>query len=324
MPASIPDKMRAAALDRFGGPEVLGIQTVSVPTCGDDEVLVRVAAAGIGVWDWMEREGQMAEMLPGGPKFPYVPGADGAGEIAAVGKNVKDLKVGDQVYGSAFMSTKGGFYAEYVAVKENQAARIPKGLKVEQAAALAADGVTAIQGLDDHLQLKSGQRLLIFGANGGIGHMAVQFAKRIGAKVLAVASGDDGVELARRLGADAVVDGKKGDFEKACREFAPDGFDAALVLAGGEATEQALQHVRKGGRVAHPNGVEPVPKAPEGVQVTAYDGLPRPESLKRINALIEAGPFHLEIGRLYALEEAGKAQQEVLKHHLGKYAMKIQ
>ncbi|GMU00205.1 NADP-dependent oxidoreductase [Corallococcus caeni] len=324
MPASIPDKMKAAALDRFGGPEVLGIKTVSVPTCGDDEVLVRVAAAGIGAWDWMEREGQMAEMLPGGPKFPYVPGADGAGEVVAVGKGVKDLQVGDQVYGSAFLSTKGGFYAEYVAVKGDQAARIPKGLKVEQAAALAADGITALRGLEDHLQLKSGQRLLIFGANGGIGHMALQFAKRMGAKVLAVASGEDGVDLARRLGADAVVDGRKGDVDKVCDEFAKEGFDAALVLASGDAAEKALQHVRKGGRVAWPNGVEPAPKVPEGIQGIPYDGIPGADVLKRMNALIEAGPFHLEIGRSYALEEAAKAQQEVLKHHLGKYTLRIQ
>ncbi|RKG74504.1 NADP-dependent oxidoreductase [Corallococcus exercitus] len=316
--------MKAAALDRFGGPEVLGIKTVSVPTCGDDEVLVRVAAAGIGAWDWMEREGQMAELLPTAPSFPYVPGADGAGEVVAVGKEVKDLKVGDQVYGSAFLSTKGGFYAEYVAVKGDQASRIPKGLKVEQAAGLAADGITALRGLEDHLQLKSGQRLLIFGANGGIGHMALQFAKRMGAKVLAVASGEDGAELARRLGADAVVDGRKGDVDKVCREFAPEGFDAALVLASGDAAEKALQYMRKGGRVAWPNGVEPAPKVPEGAQATAYDGIPGADVMKRMNALIEAGPFHLEIGRVYALEEAAKAQQEVLKHHLGKYAIRIQ
>ncbi|NOK09460.1 NADP-dependent oxidoreductase [Corallococcus exercitus] len=316
--------MKAAALDRFGGPEVLGIKTVSVPTCGDDEVLVRVAAAGIGAWDWMEREGQMAEMLPGGPKFPYVPGADGAGEVVAVGKGVKDLQVGDQVYGSAFLSTKGGFYAEYVAVKGDQAARIPKGLKVEQAAALAADGITALRGLEDHLQLKSGQRLLIFGANGGIGHMALQFAKRMGAKVLAVASGEDGVELARRLGADAVVEGHQGDVDKVCGEFAKEGFDAALVLARGDAAQKALQSMRKGGRVAWPNGVEPAPKVPEGIQGIAYDGIPGADVLKRMNALIEAGPFHLEIGRSYALEEAAKAQQEVLKHHLGKYTIRIQ
>ncbi|MFP2896578.1 NADP-dependent oxidoreductase [Corallococcus sp. 4LFB] len=324
MPASIPDKMKAAALDRFGGPEVLGIKTVSVPTCGEDEVLVRVAAAGIGAWDWMEREGQMAEMIPGGPKFPYVPGADGAGEIVAVGKNVKDHQVGDQVYGSAFMSSKGGFYAEYVVVKADQAAKIPKGLKVEQAATLAADGLTALEGLEDHLHLKAGERLLIFGANGGVGHMAVQFAKRLGAKVLAVASGEDGVELARRIGADAAVDGRKGDLAKACRDFAPDGFDAALVLASGDAAEKALQHMSKKGRIVWPNGVEPAPKVPEGIQAKAYDGIPGGDVLKRMNALIEAGPFHLEIGRIYALEEAAKAQQEVLKHHLGKYAIRIQ
>ncbi|RYZ42990.1 MAG: NADP-dependent oxidoreductase [Myxococcaceae bacterium] len=316
--------MKAAALERFGGPEVLGIKTVPVPTCGDDEVLIRVEAAGIGAWDFMEREGQMAEMLGGKPKFPYVPGTDGAGEVVAVGKAVKDLKVGDRVFGIALGNPKGGFYAQFTAVKASQTARIPKGLKVEQAAALGADGITALQGLEESLQLKPDQRLLIFGASGGIGHLALQFARRLGAKVLAVASGEDGVELARRLGAEAVVDGRKGDVAAACREFAPDGLDAALVLAPGDAVETALKHVRKGGRVAWPNGVEPAPKAPEGVQATAYDGIPSPELLKRMNQLIEESPFHLEIGRTYVMEEAAKAQQEVLKHHLGKYTLKIQ
>lgn len=323
MASSIPDKMKAAALDTFGGPEVLGIKSMSVPACGDDEILIRVAVAGIGVWDHLEREGEMKDMVPGGPRFPYVPGTDGAGEVIAVGKNVKDRKVGDTVYGIAFMSPKGGFYAEYVAVKAEHAAKVPKGLKVEEAAALGGDGVTAIQGLEDHLQLKSGQKLLLFGASGGLGHLALQLARRMGAKVLAVASGEDGVELVRRLGADAVVDGRQGDLEKACRDFAPEGFDAALVLAKGDAAEPLLRNVRKGGRIAYPNGVEPAPKGPEGVQTKAYDGIPNPKSLERINELIEAGPFHMEIGRVYALEEAAKAQQEVLKHHLGKFVMRI-
>ncbi|WP_199732641.1 MULTISPECIES: NADP-dependent oxidoreductase [Corallococcus] len=323
MATSIPDTMKAAALDRFGGPEVLGIKTVPVPTCGDDEVLIRVEVAGIGAWDFMEREGQMVELIGGEPKFPYVPGTDGAGEVVAAGKAVKDLKVGDRVFGFALGSPKGGFYAQFTAVKASQAARIPKGLKVEQAAALGADGITALRGLEELLQIQPGQRLLIFGASGGIGHLALQFARRQGVKVLAVASGEDGVELARRLGAEAVVDGRKGDVAAACREFAPDGLDAALVLAPGDIAEAALQHVRKGGRIAWPNGVEPAPKAPEGVQATAYDGIPSPELLKKMNQLIEAGPFHLEIGRIYAMEEAAKAQQEVLKHHLGKYALRI-
>ncbi|WP_186002214.1 MULTISPECIES: NADP-dependent oxidoreductase [Corallococcus] len=323
MPASIPDKMKAAALDRFGGPEVLGIKTLTVPAVGDDEILIRVAAAGIGAWDAMEREGEMAGMLPGGPRFPYVPGSDGAGEVVAVGKNVKDLKVGDSVYGYAFMNPKGGFYAEFTAVKAEQATKIPKGLKVEQAAALAADGITTLRGLEDQLQLKAGERLLIFGASGGIGHIALQLARRMGVKVLAIASGEDGVALARRLGAEAAAEGHQDDLDQVCREFAPDGFDAALVLARGDAAQGVLKHVRKGGRIAYPNGVEPAPKAPPGVTAKAYDGIPSPDILRRLNALIEAGPFHLELGRIYALEEAAKAQQEVLKHHLGKFAMRI-
>ncbi|CAM3455553.1 NADP-dependent oxidoreductase [Corallococcus soli] len=324
MPASIPDKMKAAALDRFGGPEVLGIKTVSVPACGDDEILIRVEVAGVGAWDSMEREGQMVEMMEGEPKFPYVPGTDGAGEVVAVGKAVKDLKVGDRVYGISLVSPKGGFYAEFTAVKASQAAPIPKGLKVEQAATLGADGITALRGLEDHLQLKPGQRLIIFGASGGVGHLALQFARRMGGKVLAVASGEDGVRLARELGAEGVVEGRKGDVLSACREFAPDGLDAALVLAPGDTVEAVLKHVRKGGRVAWPNGVEPAPKAPDGVQAIAYDGIPSPELLKKMNQLIEESPFLVEIGRVYAMEEAAKAQQDVLKHHVGKYALRIQ
>jgi NADPH:quinone reductase len=324
MSITIPDKMQAAALDRFGGPEVLGIKTLPVPQCGDDEILIRVDAAGVGVWDPWEREGEMAEMMGGSPKFPYIPGTDGAGEVVAVGKNVERFQEGDRVYAYGFGNPKGGFYAEYTAVKAQQAARIPKGMKVEEAAALAADGITALRGLEDHLQLKEGQRLLIFGANGGVGHIALQLAKRMGARVLAIASGDDGVELARRLGADAVAEGHKtDDVEKACREFAPEGVDAALVLACSDSCQRALQQVRRGGRIAHPNGVDPRPKGPEGVDVIAYDGIPSERVLERLNELIEAGPFHLNIGHLYTLEEAARAQQEVLKHHLGKLALRI-
>ena len=104
MAPSIPDKMKAAALDRFGGPEVLGIKTVPVPTCGDDEILIRVEGAGVGVWDSLEREGEMAGMMEGKPHFPYVPGADGAGAVMAVGRNVRRFKVGDRTVRSRGVS----------------------------------------------------------------------------------------------------------------------------------------------------------------------------------------------------------------------------
>src|SRR6185369_2394593 len=123
--------------------------------------------------------------------------------------------------------------------------------------ALGADGITALRGLDDTLHLKKGERLMIFGASGGIGHIAVQLAKRIGAKVLAIASQADGVSLVKRLGADAVVDGRKDDLIKAAQDFAPDGLDAALVLTGGRGLDDALRTMTKGARVAYPHGVDP-------------------------------------------------------------------
>jgi NADPH:quinone reductase len=317
MQPSIPQQMRAAAIDRFGGPEVLHTETLPVPTLKPNQVLVRLDAAGIGVWDPFVRSGEVDLGVRG---FPRVIGNDGAGEVVAVGDEVERYQVGDRIYAYSF---EAGFYAEYVALGEYDVAPIPQGLSEEEAGALGADGITAVRGLDEQLHLSPGQTLMVYGASGGIGHLAVQLAKRMGARVLAVASGADGVDLVRRLGADAAVDGKRDDVGRAAREFAPVGLDAALVLVNGESLEPALAAVRKGGRVAHPNGVEPVPRAPEGVTVTAYDGLPGRDAFERLNELIAAGPFHVEVGRVYSLEDAAQAHRELGRHHLGKLALRI-
>ena len=171
--------------------------------------------------------------------------------------DVKGLKPGDRVYAFSLVNPKGGFYAEYAAVKADDVSRIPGKLTTKQAGALPVDAMTALRGLDDTLALKPGESVMIFGASGGIGHLAVQLAKRMGARVFAVASGSDGVALAKRLGADAVVDGRKDDIAAAARQFAPNGLDAALITAGGPAADKALAAMRAGGRVAYPNGVEP-------------------------------------------------------------------
>ncbi len=317
MQPAIPRQMKAAAFDRVGGPEVLHVETLPVPRPKPAEVLVRVDAAGIGVWDPDVRSGAF-EMGP--REFPRVIGNDGAGEVVAVGPEVERYRVGDRVYAYSF---DGGFYAEYAAVPEYDVAPIPEGLSAEEAGALGADGVTALRGLDDQLRLAPGQALVIYGASGGIGHLAVQLAKRMGARVLAVASGEDGVALARRLGADAAVDGRRDDVARAARAFAPGGLDAALVLVDGESLAPALAEVRKGGRVAYPNGVEPAPRAPAGVSVVAYDGEPGRDVLDRLNALVAAGPFHVELGHVYRLEDAAQAHREIGQHHLGKVALRI-
>ena len=317
MKASIPEKMRAAVIDRFGGPEVLRTQSLPVPRPGPDQVLIELDSAGIGAWDPYVREG---EFDLGQSRFPLVIGNDGAGTVIAVGDEVRRFQPGDRVYAYAM---KGGFYAEYAAVSEDDTALIPQGLTPEQAGVLGADGITALLGLDDQLQLEAGQRLMVFGASGGIGHLAVQLAKRMGVSVLAVASGADGVELVRRLGADAAVDGHRENVGQAARRFAPEGLDAALVLTSGEGLAGALGAVKMGGRVAHPNGVEPAPRVPKGVRSLAYDGDPSPEAFDRLNRLIGSGPFHIELGRVYRLEDAAMAHRELEQHHLGKIALRV-
>ncbi|HET6981842.1 MAG TPA: NADP-dependent oxidoreductase [Myxococcaceae bacterium] len=308
--------MKAAVLDSYGGPEVLHVATLPVPTPAADEILIRLESAGIGVWDADVRSG---EYEIGERKFPKIIGNDGAGEIVAVGARAKRFAPGDRVYA---YSMEGGFYAGYATVDQESAAKVPPGLSVDRAGALGADGITALRGLEEILKVKRGESLLIFGASGGIGHLAVQLAKREGARVFGVASGEDGVELVRRLGADDVVDGKHGAVAEELRRFAPDGVDAALVLAGGKGLDAVLAQMKKGGRVAYPNGVEPEPKAPKGVKIQGYDGEPGSGAFERLDALIAQAPFHVEV-RFYDLEDAAQAHRDLQKHHLGKLALRM-
>src|SRR6202035_2042365 len=189
MTSRVPQVMRAAAIDRFGGPEVLTIHSLPVPRPDPDEVLIAVHTAGVGSWDADMRGGWWPE---GRPKFPVVLGTDGAGKVAAAGSRVRRLQVGDKVYAYSFNNLKGGFYAEYVAVPAANVALVPETLDLRRAGAIATTGLTALQGIDDELRIRAGEALIIHGASGGVGTLAVQFAKARGARVLATASGRDG------------------------------------------------------------------------------------------------------------------------------------
>lgn len=319
---TIPTTMRAATLQRFGGADEIRFEEIPVPHIEDDEILIRVKSAGVGVWDPMEREGKFKPMMNHEPRFPYVLGSDGAGTVAAVGGKVRRFKLHDWVYGFAFLSPKGGFYAQYTAVKDDNASLVPAKLTLEQAGAMPVDAMTALRGLDDTLGLKQGESVAIFGASGGIGHLAVQLAKRMGARVLAVASGEDGVALVRRLGADAVVDGKGGDVASAVRDFAPKGIDAVLVTANGKSLDDVLAGLREGGRIAYPNGVEPIPKTRPGIRAQAYDGMPDPAAIEKLNRLIDAGPFEVQVARTFSLNQAADAHRALNQRHLGKLALR--
>src|SRR5258706_2787095 len=195
--------MRAAAIDRFGGPRRLSPHGLPVPSVGPREVLTALDAAGVGSWDADMRGGWWPE---GRPRFPLVLGTDGAGRVAAVGARVRRFRVGDRVWAYSFPNPKGGFYAEYVSVSADNVALVPPPLDLQHAGAAAATGMTALQGVDDALHVRKGEAVIIHGAGGGVGSLAIAFAKRRGARVLATASGRDGLALVRRLGADAAGD----------------------------------------------------------------------------------------------------------------------
>jgi NADPH:quinone reductase len=242
--------------------------------------------------------------------------------VAAVGERVDRFKKGDRVYAAGFLNPKGGFYAEYAAVDAGLVSRVPDRLTTEQAGVMSGVAVTALRGLDDVLALKQGESVAILGASGGVGHVAVQLAKRMGARVLGVASGADGVEMVEGLGADAAVDGRAGGVAEAARRFATRGLDAALLAAGGGVAEEVLSAVRNGGRVAYPNGVRPAPRDRSGVHVSGYNGDPDPGIIGRLDRLIESGPFEIHIARMFPLEEAADAHRALGDHYLGKLALR--
>ncbi len=313
---TVPKNMRACVIERFGGPEVLKVKEVAVPAPGRGEVLIQVDSAGVGEWDPWLRDGGM----PG--KLPMILGTDGAGTVVAVGASVRDIKVGDQVYGYALDAPKGGFYAEYASIPQSSVAIRPKTVDRIEAGALAASGVTALIGLEK-LELKKGDTLAILAASGGVGHVALQLAKRMGAKTFAVASKEDGVELVRSLGADESIDGHSSGLMKAARAFAPDGFDRAIAFANSSALKPLLMHVRKGGRIAYPWGVEPEPEGEKGVKVIVFNGVPERKLYDRLNDLMSTSKFHVAIDKEYTLEEVQQAHKDILKHHVGKLLLRI-
>ena len=314
---------KVVAIDQFGGMEKMKVQTLPMPEILADEILVRVESAGVGVWDPMEREGFFAQYRKRKPSFPYVLGSEGAGTVVAVGKDASKFKEGDGIYGFSDFDGRTGFYSEYAIVKASTASLLPSGLSLETAGAMPVDAMTALRGLDDSLHLKSGETVMIFGASGGIGHLAVQLAKRMGARVFAIASGADGVTFAKRLGADVIVDGRKEDVVAAARAFAPDGLDAALLTAGGEAAQKALAAVKKNGRVAYPHGVELKETVRSDIKVTVYDGWPDQQAIEKLNGLIQSGQFEVHVARAYPLEEATEALKALSTHYLGKLALRV-
>lgn len=299
-------KMRAVGLRRYGPPEVLEALKVERPEPGSDGVLIRVAAAGVNPADCLLRSGGLRLVVR--QKMPFVPGADVAGVVEAVGPNVTRFGVGDPVY-AMLPSTAGGGYAEYAVAAQGAVAAMPPGLSLGEAAGVPLAALTALQALRDEAALAPGARVLINGASGGVGTFAVQISRAMGARVTAAASGRN-ADLIRGLGADEVLDYTRENLTSGEARYDV-VLDAANVMS--------FRNVR---RVLRPNGVfvsvNPfIGRLSPGWLSRFRDGkrirsvLVRPDSgdLEQIGAWIGAGEVRPVIDRSYPLADAVEAHR---------------
>ncbi len=229
--------MRAYVLDHYGGPEGSRLMDVPAPPPGPGDILVEVRAAGLNPVDFKFRKGKLRPILR--PKLPFVLGNELAGEVIAVGDDVKRFRVGDRVF-ARVAKDRAGAFAEQACVGEDHAAHMPPYLDFTAAAAVPLAGLTALQALRDELDVKPGQKVFISGGAGGVGVFAIQIAKWLGAHVTTTAS-KRGEALVRSLGCDEVIDYTAHDISKA-----GGGFDAGFDLIGGETLERMFEIMKPG------------------------------------------------------------------------------
>lgn len=300
--------MRAVYYDAHGGPEVLRYGELPVPAPGDDQVLVRVAAAGVNPIDRRLRAGELQEYIT--RTFPVVPGWDLAGRIVATGRNVSGWQVGDEVLGLAFTwSVRHGTYAEYAPVDATAIAAKPPGLSFVEAAALPLVSLTAWQALDEYAGLHAGQSVLIQAGAGGLGSVAIPMARHLGARVYTTSRRENSDEL-RRRGADYVIDYTACDYEQALRAQVPDGVDVVLEsLLGGGTAQAAIRLARTGGVVVYMNNEPPVMAeiAARGIRTKFLHHRADGAMLGRLVAMFAQGELplpHIETLPLAAAREA--------------------
>jgi NADPH:quinone reductase-like Zn-dependent oxidoreductase len=304
--------MRAALLREFGGPEVLRVEQVPEPSPIPTEVKVRVRAAGVNPVDCKTRAGKGMAGVLGDP--PLRLGWDVCGEVVEVGGGVTRFAVGEEVFGMPWFPREAGAYAEYVTAPSRHFASTPHVLSPEEAAALPLAGLTAWQIVVDTIRLQPGDNLLIHGAAGGVGHLAVQIAKARGAHVIGTARAAQ-AEWLEGLGADVVVDYREQRFEELVGEL-----DAVIDFTGQQG-ERSLSVLRPGGLlVSVPSGV------PEELQAQAQESRrhvtgflvePDPVGLAGLDALVEAGKLQVHVDRAFELEQVAEAHRVAEDHHGG-------
>jgi NADPH:quinone reductase-like Zn-dependent oxidoreductase len=304
--------MQAIMVNEPGVPEVLTVAEVPVPKPGPGEVLVRVMAAGVGPWDVHLASGGW------GGDVPYIPGAEFSGQVVGDTGDFAAFEDGEPVYGYPGLS---GCYAQYVCCPAEQLAPIPTGLGWVTAAAAPVAGLTAQQGLEDVLQIGGGDTVLIAAAAGGVGHLAVQIARALGANVIATASPQQH-EFLHKLGAATVVDHTKPDWPGRVRELTDGG--AAQVLACAAPTlAGAASAARDGAVVATPVHADSLPDG-DRVVWRQYDGQPSGSRLIAMAPWFDDETVQVHIAKMFHWQDAAAAHRAVEQGHTaGKVALVV-
>ncbi len=321
--------MKAIVQGKYGSPDVLELREVEKPVPGDDEVLIRVQAASVNAYDWhiLTADVFLVRVMGAGLLRPKnkIPGADVAGRVEAVGRNVKQMRPGDEVYGDV----GHGSFAEYACAPASRLAKKPANLSFEEAAAVPMAALTALQGLRDVGKISAGQKVLINGASGGVGTFAVQIAKAFGTEVTAVCSPAN-LAQARSLGADHVIDYTREDFTASGRQFelilAANGYHP-LAAYRGALTPKGV-YVMAGGTLAQNFEamlIGPRMSRTEGKKMGGVTGRMDPKDLGSITELIEAGKVKPVIDRRYPLSQTAEALRYLGEGHAhGKVAITVE
>lgn len=306
--------MKAVIIHEYGGPEVLKFEDIPRPEPKENEVLVRVIAAGVNPADPLIVSGKYAKEF--GTHLPLVPGYDIAGVVEKTGAKVTRLKVGEAVYAYVLW---GGGWAEYAVATEGEATATPKSLTYTEAASVPLVALTAWQALIDVAKLRAGQTVLIHGGSGGVGSMAIQIAKARGAKVIATASTAN-QDLLKQLGADVAIDYTKTKFEDVAKDV-----DVVLDPVGRDTLARSYGVVKKGGFIATlVSRLDQSELERHGIHGASIAVKPDANELAEITKLIEAKKIKAVVTQVLPLAEAVKALEQAETHHTrGKIVLKV-
>ena len=302
--------MKAAQYRTYGDPQVIEIiDNVQKPSLKDGQVLIEVHAASINPFDFKLRQGYMKDAIP--LTLPVTLGGDFAGVVAEVGEGVEGFLVGDEVYGQGLIVNGGsGSLAEYVAANAKNISKKPQHVDFQQAAALVLVGVSAQQALEEHIQLTQDQKILIHGGAGGIGSIAIQLAKHLGAFVVTTVGSDD-IEFAENLGADEVIDYKTQKFEEILKDL-----DAVFDTVGGETTVKSVSTIKHGGTLVTMADTpdEALTKERGITAIAQFTGV-NSQRLKRLTELVDEGVIKPQIDKVFSLDQAKDAFDHLENGH---------